>query len=67
MKNPMDYDKIIAILEGKEPLDGWQEVSNTEMLEDRLIAMRQLQGFYERQARILWREQEELSRILASA
>jgi hypothetical protein len=63
----MDYDKIIAQLESTKPLDSWKEVSNIEMLEDRLIAMRQLQGIYERQARILWREQEELSKILESA
>jgi hypothetical protein len=63
----MDYDKIAAELENNESLDKWREVPSKEMLEDRLIAMRQLQSHYERQARILGREQEELSRILASA
>lgn len=63
----MDYDKIIAELESNKPLDNWQEVSSKEMLEDRLVAMRQLQSFYERQARVLKREQEELSKILTKA
>jgi len=62
----MDYDKLITQLESYEPLLDWEEISNIEMLEDRLVAMRQLQGIYERQARILWREQEELSKILAN-
>ena len=63
----MNYDSIISKLESAEPLNDWQEVSSAEMLTDRLIAMRQLQGIYEREARILQREQEELSRMLASA
>ena len=62
----MDYDKLITQLESFESLVDWQEVSNIELLEDRLVAMRQLQGIYERQARILWREQEELSKILTN-
>ena len=62
----MDYDNMITQLESCESIVDWKGVSNIEMLEDRLVAMRQLQGIYKRQARILWREQEELSKILAN-
>ncbi|MDR0347056.1 MAG: hypothetical protein LBH56_01605 [Coriobacteriales bacterium] len=63
----MNYDEIIAVLESGSDLDSWQEVSGSEMLEDRLVAMRQLQARYEQKARILNKEQEELSRLLASS
>jgi hypothetical protein len=63
----MRYDEIIAELESESGLDGWKEVSNLDMLEDRLVAMRQLQAIYEQKARILNNEQKELSRLLASS
>ena len=63
----MDYEKLITQLESGNSLDDWKEVPSKEMLEDRLAAMRQLQGIYEREARILCREQEELGKILATS
>ncbi|MDR1015269.1 MAG: hypothetical protein LBL86_09890 [Coriobacteriales bacterium] len=41
----MRYNETIAELEGRGSLDGWKEVPSSEMLEDRLVAMRQLQAF----------------------
>jgi hypothetical protein len=61
------YDETIAELEGGGSLDGWKEVPSSEMLEDRLVAMRQLQAFYEQKAHTLNNEQRELSRLLVSS
>jgi hypothetical protein len=61
----MRYDEIIAELESESSLDDWKEVPSSEVLEDRLVAMRQLQAIYEQKARTLNNEQRELSRLLA--
>jgi hypothetical protein len=63
----MGYDEIIAELESGSSLDGWKEIPSSEVLEDRLVAMRQLQALYEQKARTLNNEQKELSRLLASS
>jgi hypothetical protein len=60
----MDYEKLIDEVEGGIDWSTWDETPTKRVLEDRMIAVRQLATLKEREALVLRREQEQLNQIL---
>jgi hypothetical protein len=62
----MNYDDIIAELEEGVDWSTWQDLSNKEVLQNKLVAMRQLEAIHRREADKLHLEQEQLSEFLVA-
>ncbi|MDR1014974.1 MAG: hypothetical protein LBL86_08385 [Coriobacteriales bacterium] len=61
----MDYEKIIAEAEAGTDWSDWGDTPSKRVLEDRIIAIRQLAALREQEVQVLHRKQEQLSRMLA--
>jgi hypothetical protein len=61
----MDYEKIIAEAEAGTDWSDWDDTPSKRVLEDRIIAIRQLAALREQEAQVLHRKQEQLSQMLA--
>jgi len=62
----MDYEKIIADVENGIDWSEWEDTPSQKVLEDRIIAIRQLQAIREQEAQVLHRKQEQLTLLLTA-
>jgi len=62
----MDYEKIIADVENGIDWSEWEDTPSQQVLEDRIIAIRQLQAIREHEVQVLHRKQEQLALLLAA-
>ncbi|MDR1185294.1 MAG: hypothetical protein LBK67_10945 [Coriobacteriales bacterium] len=60
----MDYDDIITELEKGVDWSTWEDLPNRDVLQNKLIAMRQLEAIHRREADKLHLEQQQLSELL---
>jgi hypothetical protein len=60
----MDYEKIIAEAEVGIDWSDWDDTPSKRVLEDRIIAIRQLAALREQEVQVLHRKQEQLSQML---
>ncbi|MCL2808137.1 MAG: hypothetical protein FWD27_08330 [Coriobacteriia bacterium] len=62
----MNYDKISSCLESGVEWQTWEDMPSREVLINKLIATRQLEAMYQREAKRLHREQQQLCEFLAT-
>ena len=60
----MNYEEIIAEVENGIDWSEWEDTPLQQVLEDRLIAIRQLQAIREQEVLVLHRKQEQLAQLL---
>jgi hypothetical protein len=60
----MDYNDIITELEKGVDWSAWEDLPNRDVLQNKLIAMRQLEAIHRREADKLHLEQQQLSELL---
>jgi hypothetical protein len=61
----IDYDKLAEEFERGVNWASWEEAPEKLVLENRLIALRQLEAIHRREADKLHREQDQLGELLA--
>ncbi len=60
----MEYEKIIAEIESEINWFDWEDTPPKQVLEDRIIALQQLEALRQQEVQVLHRKQEQLSKLL---
>jgi hypothetical protein len=62
----MNYDEIIEELEQGVDLSTLEEVPDSVLMQERIVAMRQLAGVYEAKAQRLYHEYDQAVQLLSA-